>query len=105
MSSKKLDDDVVTADASGEWAPFFEKYGILPEMMFANRFGGYFGEKKKTNAIEFFHEFCWGRRERGKECAVAEKMCPLFNVCTGNKGFWDDVDEIEVDDTEEYEEC
>ena len=66
-------------------------------MMYANRFGGYFGEKKKTSAIEFFREFCWGRRERGRECAVAERMCPLFNVCYGNKGFWDDVDEIEVD--------
>ena len=97
VSSKKLDDDVVTADASGEWAPFFEKYGILPTMMFANRLGGYFGEKKKTSAIEFFREFCWGRRERGRECAVALKRCPLFNVCNGNKGFWDDVDEIEVD--------
>lgn len=26
----------------------------------------------------------------------AEKMCPMFNVCNGNKGFWEDVEKIEV---------
>ena len=51
---------------------------------------------RQEKVIDFFREFCWGRRERGRECAVALKRCPLFNVCNGNKGFWEDVEKIEV---------
>ena len=91
VSSKKLDDELVSADASCEWAPFFEKYGILAMML-----GDGFDEEKSAKAIEFFREFCWLKKERGRECAVALKRCPLFNVCNGNKGFWEDVEKIEV---------
>ena len=37
-----------------------------------------------------------GSRERGRECAVALKRCPLFDICRGNKDFWEDVEKIEV---------
>lgn len=91
VSSKKLDDELVSADASCEWAPLFEKYGILATML-----GKDFDAEKSAKVIEFFREFCWLKKERSKECAVAEKMCPLFDICRGNKEFWEDVEKIEV---------
>ena len=91
VGSKRIRDEAENSSASGEWAPFFEKYGILATML-----GNGFDEEQSAKAIECFREFCWGRRERGKECAVALKRCPLFDICRGNKEFWEDVEKIEV---------
>ena len=90
VGSKRIRDEAENSSASGEWAPFFEKYGILAMML---RDG--FDEEKSAKAIEF-REFCWLKKERGKECAVALKRCPLFDICRGNKEFWEDIEKIEV---------
>ena len=91
VGSKRIRDEAEKASASGDWAQGFEKYGILATML-----GKDFDAEKSAKVIEFFREFCWLKKERSKECAVAEKMCPLFDICRGNKEFWEDVGKIEV---------
>lgn len=91
VGAKRIRDEAEKSSASDEWAQFFEKYGILATML-----GNGFDEEQEEKAIDFFREFCWLKKERGKECAVALKRCPLFDICRGNKGFWEDVEKIEV---------
>ena len=53
-------------------------------------------EKSQEGGETVITQIKTGSRERGRECAVALKRCPLFDICRGNKGFWEDVEKIEV---------